>query len=208
MRRASPCAAIPGRLRIAACSHKRSQLGRGRPTQTSPLLPAMDLYIAARSDRSDILKIGRSDDEPRRCRQVGQRHRCTVTPLVTFHNKGEWERRVHDVLRHRMVRIGHEREWFRASLSDAIAVVSLVIHDPPAPMINADRLLQSIQPVRTASKGSTASDIEDLASTLYGDDWKHAIVAGGLKRKRTQKFEGAVRVPAYKYVYPDGRFSP
>ena len=152
------------------------------------------------------MKIGRSDDVPRRCREIGKRHRCTVTPLVTFHNKGQWERRAHDVLRHRLVRIGQEREWFRASLSDAIAAVSLVINDPPAPMISATRLLQSIQPARKASQGSTASDIEDLASALYGDDWKHGIVAAGLQRKRTQKFEGEVRVPVYKYVYPDGRF--
>ena len=166
----------------------------------------MDLYIAERSDRSDIVKIGRSDDVPRRCREIGTRRHCTVPPLVTFHHKGEWERRAHDVLRHRMMRIGQEREWFRASWSDTIAAVSLVIHDPPTPMINADRMLQRIQPARKASKGSTASDIEDLASSLFGDDWKGGIAAAGLQRKRTQKFEGEVRVPVYKYVYPDGKF--
>ena len=58
-----------------------------------------DLYIAVRSDTSEVVKVGRSDDVYRRCAEVAAGQCFRVRPLAIFPGAGEYEAQAHAKLR-------------------------------------------------------------------------------------------------------------
>ena len=88
---------------------------------------AQDLYIMTRSDAPGILKVGRSGNPTGRAEDL-QRGQCfRVTVLATFPNAGDKENAVHRVLYSHRVTEGSGQEWFRVSISQALAAVSVVL---------------------------------------------------------------------------------
>jgi hypothetical protein len=84
------------------------------------------LYIMAHSDRDDIVKVGRSDDPDSRCRQLQASQPCFIRVAATLPFQGELEKEVHRRLRSKRVN-GAGREWFQASVSEALQVATEVL---------------------------------------------------------------------------------
>ena len=85
--------------------------------------PGNDLYVASRSDRPDILKIGRSSNPEARCERLQASQVFYVGLVATFPGAGELEHAVHEILAGRRVLGGPGREWFFATADEALAAV-------------------------------------------------------------------------------------
>ena len=94
----------------------------------------MDLYIASKSDRADIVKIGRSNNPTARCASLQESQPFRVVPSVVFAGMGQYEAEVHQALKRRRVDEGPSREWFACELPEAIRLVTDVLYpnDPKA----------------------------------------------------------------------------
>ena len=77
-----------------------------------------DLYVAVRSDTSEVVKVGRSDDAYRRCAEVAAGQCFRVHPLAIFPGAGEYETQAHVKLRSLLATEGPSREWYHASLAE------------------------------------------------------------------------------------------
>jgi len=85
--------------------------------------PGNDLYVATRSDRSDILKIGRSSNPEARCERLQASQVFYVSLVATFPGAGDLEPVVHEILAGRRVLGGPGREWFYVTPDEAMAAV-------------------------------------------------------------------------------------
>jgi len=85
--------------------------------------PGNDLYGASRSDRSDILKIGRSGNPGARCERLQASQIFYVGLVATFPGAGDLETVVHEILASRRVLGGPGREWFYVTPDEALAAI-------------------------------------------------------------------------------------
>ena len=85
--------------------------------------PGSDLYLASRSDRSDILKIGRSSNPEARCGRLQASQTFYVRLVATFPGAGDLEHAVHERLAGRRALGGLGREWFFVTTDEALAAV-------------------------------------------------------------------------------------
>ena len=152
-----------------------------------------DLYIAVRSDTSEVVKVGRSDDIYRRCAEVAAGQCFRVRPLAIFPGAGEYETQAHVKLRSLLVTEGPSREWFHASLAEACEVVSACIAGGKPPPVEQPREMRPVKPllallaaVKPAARATEAAQINQLAATLFGHMWEMAIKEAGLRRVRTK----------------------
>jgi hypothetical protein len=88
------------------------------------------LYVATRSDRADIVKIGRSSGPGGRCGQLQCSQAFYVRPAAVFQDAGRLEGEVHRRLQHRRLQACPGREWFSALLWEALLAVAAAM---PAP---------------------------------------------------------------------------
>jgi hypothetical protein len=86
-----------------------------------------DLYIASRSDRSDIVKIGRSGNVKRHCSALSASQCFKVRPTHVYPNCGGFEKAVHDALARYRVEGGSGREWFNISATAARRIVDDIL---------------------------------------------------------------------------------
>ena len=82
-----------------------------------------DLYVASRSDRCDILKIGRSSNPEARCERLQASQTFYIRLLATFPGAGDLELKVHERLAGRRVLGGPGREWFFVTTDEAMAAI-------------------------------------------------------------------------------------
>ena len=82
-----------------------------------------DLYIATRSDRPDIVKVGRSNNPHRRCATLSACHCFVVQPMHIYKGYGGHETRVHGELARFRLTGGSGREWFAVSLDVAKSIL-------------------------------------------------------------------------------------
>lgn len=82
-----------------------------------------DLYIATRSDRPDICKVGRSYDVKKRCATLSASQCFTIDPAHVYPGGGDYEKDVHIALREHRVGGGSSREWFKLSAADAKKII-------------------------------------------------------------------------------------
>ena len=169
-----------------------------------------DLYLAIRSDRRGIVKIGRSDNPYRRCDSLAASHCFRVLPAVVYPGAGSCEAAVHSVLGSTRVEGGPGREWFAVTLKQA----SDAVHDclPPAfegeqaegPGANAWRAAEFIErltPVAGPKHATEQAEIDALAERLYGNQWQGVIHVAGLLRHRCRV--GSVNRYFYHLQFPD-----
>ena len=152
-----------------------------------------DLYIAVRSDTTEVVKVGRSDDVYRRCAEVAAGQCFRVRPLAIFPGAGEYETQAHVKLRALLVTEGPSREWFHASLAEVCEAVSACIAgdkprpvEPPREMRPVKPLLELLAPVKSPARATEAAQINQLAVTLFGHMWEMAIKEVGLRRVRAK----------------------
>ena len=93
-----------------------------------------DLYIATRSDRSDIVKIGRSCDVKKRCANLSSSHCFTVNALYVYKGCGEHEKAVHRELQRHRIEGGSGTEWFKITAIEAHVIVNRLL--PNAPLVD------------------------------------------------------------------------
>ena len=125
----------------------------------------MDLYIVSKSDRDDMVKVGKSNDVNARCKQLQTAQPFRVKPCVVYHGMGHVETEVHQALEEYRVKDGPSREWFACSLPVAIRIVNDVLypldqelHRPKA------RDLPTAELVRAWVEGNTIPATHDEAS--------------------------------------------
>jgi hypothetical protein len=83
------------------------------------------LYVMA-AQEAGLVKVGRSWDPERRCRDIG--HACPwlrVELVAVFHEAGNLEGACHRAIQEEMNRTG--REWFRGTATEAIRCINDVI---------------------------------------------------------------------------------
>ena len=83
------------------------------------------LYVIAAAE-AGLVKVGRSWDPERRCRDIG--HACPwldVDLVAVFHEAGNLEAACFRALEARMPRAG--REWFRGPVEEAISCINEVL---------------------------------------------------------------------------------
>ena len=85
-----------------------------------------DLYIATRSDRSDIVKVGRSANVKQRCSTLSASQCFKVTPSHVYPGCGGLEKAVHEALQRHRVDGGSGKEWFRLTAAEAKCVVDSI----------------------------------------------------------------------------------
>jgi hypothetical protein len=85
-----------------------------------------DLYLAARSDDRCILKVGRSSNPGRRCKDLEAGHCFQMKLVAVWPGAGNHESAVHRALKALRVS-GCSREWFRASAAEIYAAVALAM---------------------------------------------------------------------------------
>ena len=86
-----------------------------------------DLYIATRSDRSDIVKVGRSANVKRRCSALSASQCFKVHPTHVYPGCGGYEKAVHEALQRYRMEGGSGREWFKISAPDARSIVDSIL---------------------------------------------------------------------------------
>ena len=86
-----------------------------------------DLYIATRSDRPDIVKVGRSANVKRRCLELSASQCFRVQPAHVYPGCGDCEREVHEMLRPHQVSGGSGKEWFNIPASEAAKIVDTIL---------------------------------------------------------------------------------
>ena len=82
-----------------------------------------DLYIATRSDRGDIVKIGRSYNVGKRCAALSTSQCFRVRAMHVYPGCGAHEKGIHEALRHLRVSGGSGAEWFQLTAEQAREVV-------------------------------------------------------------------------------------
>jgi hypothetical protein len=145
----------------------------------------MDLYIATRSDRADIVKIGRSSDVSARCAGLQTSQAFWVQPVAIFPGQGARETEIHQALKRRRVEGVPSREWFTCALPEAISLVGSYLFPTPAqPVIEVPDIRPHLEFVRAPRFASTAVEVEALATEICGASWKTALADAGLTRRR------------------------
>ena len=86
-----------------------------------------DLYIATRSDRGDIVKIGRSYSVGKRCAALSASQCFRVRAAYVYPGCGAHEKGVHEALRHLRVAGGSGSEWFQLKAEQAREVVDRLV---------------------------------------------------------------------------------
>ena len=86
-----------------------------------------DLYIATRSDRPDIVKVGRSCNVTKRCATLSASQCFNVHPAHVYPGCGEYEKAVHEALGRHRVQGGRGIEWFGVSASEARDIVDAIL---------------------------------------------------------------------------------
>ena len=86
-----------------------------------------DLYIATRSDRSDIVKVGRSCDVKRRCAALSASQCFKVCALYIYPGCGDHEKTAHHALERYRIEGGSGTEWFQISAVEAKDVVDRLL---------------------------------------------------------------------------------
>jgi hypothetical protein len=108
-------------------------------TAESPAGSRDSLYIATYSFRNDCVKVGRSMDPERRCRDLGEGHAFTVSPARVFPGYGFLEQEVHRRLRAFGNGDGRGVEWFNVSIERAVEAVVASAILPPVPRSSASK---------------------------------------------------------------------
>ena len=93
---------------------------RPNPTDNkSPYNPKRmaDLYIASRSDKPNVYKIGKSSNTLSRCKQLQRGHCFKIYVNAILEFKGDCEKTVHKALR--QYQVGHS-EWFDVDLETVL----------------------------------------------------------------------------------------
>ena len=85
-----------------------------------------DLYIATRSDRPDIVKVGRSANAKQRCSALSASQCFTVSPSHVYPGCGGLEKAVREALQRHRIDGGSGREWFRLTAAEAKCVVDRI----------------------------------------------------------------------------------
>ena len=93
---------------------------------------AQHLYVMSRSDRTDIFKVGRSNDPAVRARYLGEGHCFVVECLMSFDGAGIHEAEVHRQLASYRVIQGNGKEWFKCSLDHIHNTIKSVINSNSA----------------------------------------------------------------------------
>jgi hypothetical protein len=88
---------------------------------------AADLYVATRSDRSDIVKVGRSVDVRKRCCALSASQCFRVHAVYVYPQCGDCERDVHERLKPYRVSGGSGREWFNIPASEAVRIIDAML---------------------------------------------------------------------------------
>jgi hypothetical protein len=86
-----------------------------------------DLYIATRSDRGDIVKIGRSYNVRKWCAALSTSQCFRVSAAHVYPGCGAHERGVHEALQHLRVTGGSGAEWFQLTAEQARDVVDRIV---------------------------------------------------------------------------------
>ena len=86
-----------------------------------------DLYIATRSDRPGICKVGRSCNARKRCATLSASQCFTVDPVHVYPGGGGYEKDVHVALQEHRLDGGSGREWFKLSAADAKKIIEKVV---------------------------------------------------------------------------------
>ena len=169
-----------------------------------------DLYLAMRSDRRGIVKIGRSNDPYRRCDALASSHCFRVQPAVIYPGAGSCEGAVHSVLDSKRVEGGPGREWFAVTLQEASnAIHQCLSHDfggsrPDGLGSNpwrATDFVERLTPVTGPSRATEQAEIDALAEKLYGNQWQGVLHAAGLVRHRCRV--GVVNRYFYQLHFPN-----
>ena len=97
----------------------------------------MDIYVATRSDRPDLLMVGSSDNASISCELMQRGYCLTVEPVVIFCGAGEHDRVVYKALEQWKVFGG----WYEMTLDDAYRVICRTLRaglqSGPTPVLQA-----------------------------------------------------------------------
>ena len=104
------------------------------PNMKVDTMKKQDLYIATRSDRSDIVKVGRSCDVKKRCANLSSSQCFTVNALYVYKGCGEHEKAVHRELQRHRIEGGSGTEWFKITAIEAHVIVNRLL--PNAPLVD------------------------------------------------------------------------
>ena len=169
-----------------------------------------DLYLAIRSDRRGIIKIGRSDNPYRRCDALAASHCFRVAPAVVFPGAGSCETAVHSVLDSKRVEGGPGRGWFAVTLKQASDAVHQCVPPDEASALQclpgpdtesrAD-FVEWLVPVAGPKQATEQADVDALAEKLYGARWQAAVQASKLVRQR--RLVGGANRYIYQLQFPD-----
>ena len=169
-----------------------------------------DLYLAIRSDRRGIVKIGRSDNPYRRCDSLAASHCFRVQPAVVYPGAGSCESAVHSLLDSRRVEGGPGREWFTVTLQQAVnAVHRCLSHDFGGNRADglgsnawrAANFVERLMPVAGPEYATEQAEIDALTEKLYGNQWQGVLQAAGLVRHKCN-VDGVNRY-VYQLQFPD-----
>jgi hypothetical protein len=169
-----------------------------------------DLYLAVRSDRRGIVKIGRSDNPYRRCDALASSHCFRVQPAVVYPGAGSCESAVHSVLDSKRVEGGPGREWFAVTLQQASNAVHQCLpcdfgsnqaEGPGANSWRAAEFIERLMPVAGPKYATEQADIDALAEKLYGNQWQGVLHIAGLARLRSKV--GGANKYFYQMQFPD-----
>lgn len=108
---------------------QRCSLQKKRKAETSQ----DSLYVARYPWRSDILKIGRSENPEARMKQLTASHAFEMQLLAVFPGQGGIESKVHEAFAHRRNDEGGGREWFHITLAEATSVISPLVTSEDCP---------------------------------------------------------------------------
>ena len=86
-----------------------------------------DLYVATRSDRPDIVKVGRSCNVKKRCATLSASQCFKVDAAHVYPGCGDYERAIHEALQPHRVEGGSGTEWFKVSASQARDIVDNIL---------------------------------------------------------------------------------
>ena len=169
-----------------------------------------DLYLAIRSDRRGIVKIGRSDNPYRRCDSLAASHCFRVQPAVVYPGAGSCEAAVHSILDSKRVEGGPGREWFAVTLQQASDAVHECLpcdfgdaqaEGPGANAWRAAEFVERLTPVAGPKHATEQAAIDALAEKLYGNRWQGVVQASELVRQRSKV--GGVHKYFYQRQFPD-----
>ena len=108
-------------------TRKNQRLLRPPPTILKSARQTSALYIMENSRIPGEVKIGCSNDVPKRKKELECTHNFRMNVLAIFPGKGYLEREVHLQLSHLRVAECAGTEWFKCSLGKAVAVINQVM---------------------------------------------------------------------------------